>query len=281
MAVASDGEYIGSLSGGCIEAAVAEEALDALASGSARLVRFGAGSPYIDIRLPCGGSIDLLFTPHPDRAVIAKIMDLLNDRVPAALEISRTGVCAVGTNIPTGWRGERFVVAFTPRLRIIAFGQGEELTATAQLAYAVGALTEAFSPAQRDVRLLRAKGIQTDLLEFRNARPAIRSDPWTAIVFLFHDRDWEETLIPWALGLPRFYIGALGSRHSHAVRKAMLVAANVLSDDIRSLRSPIGLTPSTRDPSSLATSIIAEVVQEFAIDAALPLFSIVQDARVN
>jgi xanthine dehydrogenase accessory factor len=53
--VADDGRSIGSFSGGCIEAAIVAEARDALRAGAARVVRFGVGSPYIDVRLPCGG----------------------------------------------------------------------------------------------------------------------------------------------------------------------------------------------------------------------------------
>jgi xanthine dehydrogenase accessory factor len=53
MAVCADGRHLGSFSGGCIEAAIVAEALDCLKA--ARQVRCGVGSPYIDVRLPCGG----------------------------------------------------------------------------------------------------------------------------------------------------------------------------------------------------------------------------------
>jgi xanthine dehydrogenase accessory factor len=279
MAVAADGDYIGSLSGGCIEAAVAQEALAALASGSPRQVRFGAESPYIDIRLPCGGGIDLLFTPSPNSAAIADAISRLDRREPVSLEIASNGVRVCEASRPTGWRGDAFVVTYTPRLRIILFGQGEELTATAQLAHAFGAQTEAYSPSARDIRTLRAKSIEATLLEFRAAQPKLASDLWSAIIFVFHDKDWEEALIPWALDLPRFYIGALGSRFSHKKRREMLVASGVPDDAIQAIRSPIGLVPSTRDPSTLAASILADIVQEFTIDAALPLVRLDDEAN--
>ena len=274
MAVAANGDFAGSFSGGCIEAAVVAEALEALGSGTARLVRFGAGSPYLDIRLPCGGGIDLLFTPRPDPIAIARSIALLDERRPAALALSGARVRAREADRPTGWQGDDFIVAYTPRLRIIAIGQGEELTATAQLAHAFGAETLAFSPYERDVRALNARGIAANNLAFRTARPELRSDPWTAFVFLFHDRDWEEALIPWALDLPKFYIGALGSKHSHVARQAMLKTAGVPVDRLQSLRSPVGLVPSTRDPAALAASILAEIVQEFAADAGLALMPV-------
>src|SRR5690349_14277087 len=66
MGVAEDGRFAGSFSGGCIEAAVVAEAMEAIRDGRPRQVRYGAGSPYIDIRLPCGGGVDLLFLPMCD-----------------------------------------------------------------------------------------------------------------------------------------------------------------------------------------------------------------------
>jgi xanthine dehydrogenase accessory factor len=271
MAVASNGDYIGSLSGGCIEAAIAAEALEALASRSPRRVRFGRGSPFLDIRLPCGGGIDLLFTPNPDPRAIAEISARLARRRPGGLLLSISGVRAVEADGPSGWRPEGFFLLYTPDLRVVAIGQGEELTATSRLAHAFGAPILAFSPSQRDVGMLLADGIAAERLEVLSARPRFESDPWTAIVFLFHDRDWEQALIPWALDLPSLYIGALGSRRSHAVRKDMLDAAGVSSAAIQRLRWPVGLIPSTREPSALAASILAEIVQDYASDRALAL----------
>ncbi|WP_443970748.1 XdhC family protein [Sphingobium sp. CR28] len=271
MAIAASGDYLGSFSGGCIEAAVVAEALDALTEGRLRTVRFGTGSPYLDIRLPCGGGIDLLFVPRPDSACIARTIEKLDARRPAALSFGDTGIAQHEAFVATGWSGENFVLAYTPRLRIVAIGQGEELTAVARFAHAFGADALALSPARRDIALLHAQDIAAELLPSRGALPALRSDPWTAIIFLFHDRDWEESLIPWALALPSFYIGALGSKRSHSVRTEMLLSKDVSQDAVSALRSPVGLIPSTRDPATLAASILAEVVQCYATDAALGL----------
>jgi xanthine dehydrogenase accessory factor len=270
MAVASDGEYVGSLSGGCIEAAVAAEAIEALHSGFPRTVRYGAGSPYLDIRLPCGGGIDLLFTPRPDPSVLMKLLDIVEMRRPATLTLGDrlSADEAIG---PSGWRGESFFVTYTPPLRILAFGQGEELTATARLANSFGARIEAFTPYRHDVDLLASVDISARLLKFRGVTPRLTSDPWTAIIFLFHDRDWEETLLSWALPLPHLYIGALGSRATHAARIAMLQAAGQSSASIQSIRSPVGMIPSTRDPVALSISILAEIAQSYMTEADLSL----------
>jgi xanthine dehydrogenase accessory factor len=265
MAVAEDGRYVGSFSGGCIEAAVVGEALDCLRQDRATLVRFGLDSRYIDIRLPCGGGVDLYFNPRPDPATIAGVLSSLDAREPARLSIAEGGVRAVPASADegSGWRGDGFEVVYVPPLRIVAFGQGEDLTAFARLAHRFGADVTAFSPSQTDLDLLSGENIEGFELVSRNSLPAIRSDAWTAIVFLFHDHDWEETLIPHALNLQAFYFGAVGSRRTHQARLEMLRLASVPERLQRALRGPVGLIPATRDPATLALSILAEVVSEF------------------
>src|SRR3546814_3996525 len=92
MAVATNGEYVGSFAWGCSESAVVAEALETLAARQSRQVRYGIGSPYFDIRLPCGGGIDLLFTPLPSRNIISSVIARLERREPAALSLSMSGM---------------------------------------------------------------------------------------------------------------------------------------------------------------------------------------------
>lgn len=240
MAVLADGRTLGSFSGGCVERAVIDEALAVLDCGEPRTVRYGSGSPYIDLRLPCGGGIDLLFTPRPDSAAI--------DAVLAALRRREAAVLDLGT-----WRQE-----YRPAPRLLAFGHGEDLVALVRLARAWGLEVEAFAP---ETDLHRTDGIVP--MKTRDFLPAVAGDAWTAVVFLFHDRDWEELLLPQALALPAYYHGAVGSRRTHRARVEALRAAGVPQDRITALRGTIGLIPGTRDPATLALSILAEVVQDY------------------
>jgi len=144
MLVADNGRHIGSFSGGCIENAIAKEALDVLADGRGRRVRYGLGSPYIDIRLPCGGGIDLLFTPGPDPAVLAQVAALLAARQKAVLVIDEHGVSMDAAS--PGCR-----LTLIPQLRILAFGQGEDLTAFAKLSAFYGALVEIMTPDPQEI----------------------------------------------------------------------------------------------------------------------------------
>jgi xanthine dehydrogenase accessory factor len=240
MAVLADGRHVGSFSGGCIERAIIAEALDVLGAGIARTVRYGIGSPYIDVRLPCGGGIDLLFTPHPDPAEVADALARLDRREAATLQL--------GDHLQT----------YAPRLRLIALGHGEDLAALVRLARAYGLDVCAYAP--RDDAAVD-EGVLA--LVTRTRLPAIVGDAWTAVVFLFHDRDWEEFLLPQALDIAAFYHGAVGSRRTHRARIERLRKSGISEARIDALRGSIGLIPATRHPATLALSILAELVQDY------------------
>lgn len=254
MAVLEDGRHLGSFSGGCIEGAVIAEARDALASGKPRTVRFGSGSPYIDIRLPCGGGMDLAFSPRPEPALLAGVLAALERREPAQLRIDG-----------------QLIRDYVPPLRLIALGHGEDLVALTRLAGAFGIDVLTFAP-EGDIHARAAGGIAQ--LTTRHALPEFTSDPWSAFVFLFHDADWEEVLLPHALAQPAFYHGAVGSARTHRARIAALRAAAVPQDHIDRLRGSIGLIPATRDPATLALSILSELVQDYQACAGAPQWSL-------
>lgn len=263
MAVAADGRRIGSFSGGCVEDAVATEAVETLRDGWGHVVRFGIGSPYIDIRLPCGGGIDLLFTPRPDPAVIGAALALLDQRQAAALRLDCDGAALADHGAAAKWNGEAVTLVYQPPLRIVALGQGEDLTAFARLAKAFGSDVHALSPDAATQAVLADEGIACTAIPTRTTLPRFASDPWTAIVFLFHGSDWEQFLLPQALALPAFYHGAIGSRRTHAARLESLAAAGVPGSAVAALRGHIGLIPATRDPATLAISILGEIISEY------------------
>lgn len=261
MAVTASGKAIGSFSGGCIESAIVAEGREVLAEGQGRTVRFGAGSRYIDVRLPCGGGIDLLFTPDPDIAILRDACARLRARVPLRLHWAVDGV---------SWDGPGFASPLYPPLRIVALGQGEDLAAFVHLAAAHGASIEACTPHADQAALVRACGHEARHLAKLGDRLDITGDAWTAFAFLFHDRDWEDALLPQILAQPALYLGAIGSRRTHAARLERLRQANWTQAHLSRLRGHIGLIPATRDPGTLAISILAEIAAEYAAAAISP-----------
>ena len=266
MAVAESGAVIGSFSGGCVEAAVIAEAQEVLAAGQPRHVRYGAGSPYIDIRLPCGGAIDLLFLPDLNRSQIDLAMNILERRRPLKLQLSRSGTFAASEAAETdrtGWVGPAFLARHDPQLRVVVLGHGAEPGALLQMAEAYGAETLLFSPQASLVDEAHGRGRPAHLLRIVGRADSFAVDPWSAVVTLFHDHEWETDLLLQALEQQPLFIGAMGSRRTHTERRNRLLAAGAAPLAIDRVVGPVGIIAATRDPQTLAVSILAQVIQVY------------------
>ena len=241
MAVREDGLYCGFVSGGCVESAVAWEALEAMLAGEDRRVVYGEGSPYFDIVLPCGGGITL--TVHIIRAVqpLLAVLNSLEQRQPMGLRYSPKSQTLVSSQErPTGWHGEDFVVNYRPCTRVMVVGHSLEAQVTARMAQAAGyevQTSDGFNP-------------KTSLLLI---------DADTAVLLLYHDLHRELPLLQAALAAQPFYIGALGSRRTHEKRVVALAEAGWGPEDIARIKAPIGIFPKARDAHSLALSVLADV----------------------
>lgn len=237
MAVRGDGQYCGFVSGGCVESAVAWEALEAMLDGEDRTVVYGEGSPYFDIVLPCGGGITL--TVHILRAVqpLLAVLNSLEQRQTRGLRYSPgSQTLASSQHQPTGWHGEDFVVNYRPCVRVMIPGHSLEAQVTARMA--------------------QAAGFDVHTCDSFNSK---MFDADTAVLLLYHDLHRELPLLQAALAAQPFYIGALGSRRTHEKRLAALIKAGWSQQDIARIKAPIGIFPKARDAYSLALSVLADV----------------------
>lgn len=267
MAVAADGSSAGSFSGGCIETAVVGEALECLANNAPREVRFGAGSKYLDIRLPCGGGIDLLFSPLRNAAVANALFGAVSARQPFTISMdSETGII---TNSPAKQdqavmrNGSTVHVNHVPAAKIVILGHGAVVENLASLTISYGLDCEILTPDQDIMDRITKGGGTAHRLKTPAATDLYQADPWTACVFYFHDHDWEAELMKQALASPAFYIGAMGSFRTHDTRKALLRDIGVSDDAIERMKAPIGIIPSTRDPATLALSTLTEIIATY------------------
>ena len=266
MAVSESGGWCGSLSGGCVEAAVIGEAQRVLKQGQAEVLRLGAGSPLIDIRLPCGGGLDLLIVPDPDSETVASALALLDQRRTIEIVTGLDGTFRTSPAQPARraeWDGHVLSLRIDPVLRIVAIGQGEEVVALSRQALAYGADVTALTPDAVAVDLLTSIGAKAHHLLTPAPSSLLETDPTTAVVFLFHDHDWEQALLRQALDQPALLIGAMGSRRTQALRLEALHGAGVPAAQRARIEGPIGLIPMTRDPDTLALSVLAQVAAAY------------------
>lgn len=265
MGVCEDGSFAGSLSGGCIENAVIAEAQAALKQGDPRLVRFGAGSPYMDIKLPCGGGLDIHFQPLEGAQFVDACRGAINDRKPFSVRLGRGTAEFVSDFHPSEFdrKRETGVFGHWPAPRLLIIGHGAGVLALAHLSEAMLCDVSVLTPDEQIFRTLNAASMDVQRLEKTSETQLMTGDPWTAIVFLFHDHDWETLLMAHALQLPHFYIGAMGGRKAHAVRTKALAEIGVSDEAIDTIHAPIGLFHSSRDPQTLALSTLSQVISVY------------------
>lgn len=261
MAVVSARSFNGYLSGGCVEAAIACEVVSVIEQRSSRVLRFGRGSPIFDIQFPCGGGIDVLVSPGISIPILRQALEHHRRREPFSLAITPAdeGVSIIEDTRRFGWVDGTFFRPYLPATRLLLAGRGPELEAIVRLAVASGFGVDVASP---DLHIIdRIGGTVSHAQHLRSTSDICRvpTDPWTATVLLFHEREWEDTILKMALSGPGFYIGALGSERTQTARRQRLLAAGHDAALVDRVVGPIGLISQARDPATLAISVLAEI----------------------
>ncbi|WP_165069366.1 XdhC family protein [Marisediminicola senii] len=281
MAVVDDGTVIGSISGGCIEGALYEIGTRVLETGRPEFEGFGFDDESaFAVGLSCGGMIEVIVSVLAMDAASAPTIDQLR-RAAAGSAAELTTVIAgdparLGESVPSphGCDGLRtFTERFAPASRFIVFGAVEFAVALSDAAAALGYRVTVCDP--RPVfatpeRFPRAEEVVVQWPPQYLAQTAV--DERTVICILSHDDRFDVDLIAGALELPVAYIGAMGSRRTHASRVEELAARGI--HDLDRLHAPIGLDIGARTPEETAISILAEVIASRTGAAAEPLTSV-------
>jgi xanthine dehydrogenase accessory factor len=85
--------------------------------------------------------------------------------------------------------------------------------------------------------------------------------PRSALVVLAHDPKIDDPALEAALGSAAFYVGALGSKKTHAARLERLEARGFSKGQLTRIHGPVGLGIGARSPSEIALSILAQMTQ--------------------
>ncbi len=281
MAISGASDFVGSVSGGCVEGAIVAEALDALAAGSAQLATYGiSDEDAFSVGLPCGGTIKVLIEPVGrglGADILSQLCDLRAERLAVAyvvdLEQSVRRLARPGDETPpgaidarfasdrSGYEGGAFVTVHNPPLRLAVVGAvhiAQPLVVMARLAAFDVTLIDprdGFATAER----FPGEPIVTDWPD--HALQAMGLDARTAVVTLAHDPKLDDPAILAALGSDVFYIGCLGSKRTHEKRVARLVAAGCSAEQISRIYAPVGLMIGAKSPAEIAISIMAEMTQ--------------------
>jgi xanthine dehydrogenase accessory factor len=296
--IARAGERIaGSVSNGCVEAAVYEEAMAVLADGRARVVNYGISDEFaFTVGLSCGGAIDVLIEPVSafHRAALAAIRaerPVVLARVVAPAERTAT-VALLRDGGAEGWSDElasvkphALAALVDGRSRSVParLADGREATvflealATPPLLLIVGAthVAQALTPIAKSVgyRVVIAdpRAALADRDRFPLADEILLHWPdeafrrvhlgaSAAVVVLAHDDKFDHPALAAALRGDAGYVGAIGSRTTNEKRFAWLRAQGFADAALARVHAPIGLDIGASSAEEIALSILAEVV---------------------
>lgn len=265
MAVAEDGRYGGYLSGGCLEQAVALEAKDVIAAGANRVVRYGKGSPYFDIRLPCGSGLDLYFDQSLNDDALEMLLAWRSQRRAAALTTAlETGTSAVGA-LDGGMSLSRrdadtFVRVYPAPIRLALIGNGPALTGIATLAAATGIDLALWSTDDVTRAQLNAAGHRCEASDDALDQLMVGLDDASAAVVVFHDHDAEPRILQKLLASPCFYLGVLGNHAVHRSRVAALRQLGATDLQLARLHAPVGSIANAKSKTTFAFGVLAEML---------------------
>ena len=289
MGVRDDGLVCGSVSGGCVETAVIEASIAALADGMPRELKFEAVTEdsVWDVGLSCGGRIQIWVDPDPvgrDPKQWRFISDRILHDKPTVLVTSyesQTNEVWVPGNadplngeIETAYRrrasteieveGKRiFLNVLAARERLLIVGSVHIAVPLVKFAKDLGFETVVVDPRSSfasDERYPSTPDrIVVDWPEEAFAKVGLTPD--TFAVVLTHDPKIDDVALAILLKSPVAYIGALGSRVTQAKRHDYLKNLGFSDADIARIHGPIGLNIGARTPEEIALSIMAEVIQ--------------------
>lgn len=298
MIVDAEGRVAGSVSGGCIEGAVVEEARKVLAGAPPQTLEFGvADETAWSVGLSCGGEVQVRVERHPATAGAAQwaalrqavnedtptiLLTRLDSQAPAHLLVYADGTAQGdwGALQPAAVQqalaiyAEResrlfdldgipvFCHLFRRRDHLIIVGAGHIAVPLVHLAHTLDFETVVLDP-RRIFAVEERFATPPDRLVA--AWPHTVLADWdlnddTYAVLLTHDPKIDDPALHLFLRAPLRYIGALGSRKTHAKRRDRLAAAGFTPAQIDRIHGPVGLDIGAQSPAEIALSVLAQLV---------------------
>jgi len=265
MLVHEDGRFEGSVSGGCVESDILATAADVIAGAPFQVRNYGvADAAAWEVGLPCGGEIAVMVQPVSAEGFDPELFDRIAEARDQGDALTVTTDLATGhSDARPAETGEVFVNRYDPPRRLLIVGAVQIAQALAGLARELGIATVVIDPRARFLTDERFPGVTLDDRWPDEAIAALRPGPSTAVVTLSHDIKIDDPALIAALATDAAYVGALGSRKSHAARRERLAAAGVSPENIDRIDAPVGIDIGAIGPSEIALSVAAAMIGAF------------------
>ncbi|WP_447745765.1 XdhC family protein [Pseudomonas nicosulfuronedens] len=272
LAVNASGQWVGSLSGGCVEDDFLERVAEGEFSEPVVVVRYGDGSDTrSNIRLPCGGILDVLVENlAADCDVQAHLRELesaLRGQRRLLREVNlQDGSRHLSDDHEHGPRVARDEASVRLRVgaaqRLLLAGYSSVAHFCAEFGKGLG-----FEVILCDPREEALDGVVLDGIEIRRELPSIfianggcHAD--TAVVALTHDPKIDDLAMLEAVRTEAFYIGVMGSRTTSDKRRERLQRIGGLNEaELARVHAPIGLNLGSKTPAEIALAVLADILR--------------------
>ena len=264
MIVSESGKMAGSVSNGCIEGAVFEEAQKVLASGLGKLVEYGvADETAFEVGLACGGHIAVFIRKANE--VDDSLCDYLEEERPCLMETDLAkGEVALLLKAPDReqpWQeGDVFYEPYPRPASMVIVGAIHIAIPLHRLAKLMGyrvTVVDARGAFATKERFPEADEVRVQWPD--EALQSLPIDRSTAVVILTHDPKFDLPALRSVLGRGAGYVGAIGSRKTNQNRFDALRAEGFTDAQLAEVHGPIGLDLGGRGAEVTALGIMAEV----------------------
>jgi xanthine dehydrogenase accessory factor len=265
MVVTRSGKMAGSVSNGCIEGAVFEEAQKVLQTGKPKLAAFGvADDVAFEVGLACGGHIEVFVQPLAPAH--KQLIAMLERNEPGTLRTSLvTGEAEVTPGAPAGSElarrdGDWFVEPVRRPAHLVIIGAIHIAIPLHRLAKLMGyrvTVVDARSKFATKERFPEADELIVAWPD--EAMAKLELDNSTYVVILTHDPKFDLPALRSVLGREVGYIGAIGSRKTNQNRFDALRAEGFTEEQISRVHGPVGLDLGGRGAEETALGILAEI----------------------
>ena len=293
MAIRADGDFSGSVSGGCIEGAVVAAAEDVIKSGKPTLLEYGVTNEMAwDVGLACGGRVQVFVEPAAPKRDLLRLMEKHSEQVFATVtDMVSGGQALVSENDIKGtlplsapeltevrrrmtgdqsgiMESGQFVRVYSPHRRLVIVGAVHIAQMLAPMAALAGFDVTIIDPREAFVRSSTMAGVEAIVAWPDEGMQQVAPDARTAIVTLTHDPKLDDPALAAGLRSKAFYIGALGSKKTHAKRLERMDALGFSTADTARIHGPVGLDINALTPGEIAVSIMAQIIERLRTEAA-------------
>jgi len=164
--------------------------------------------------------------------------------------------------------GDVFLRPYNPPVRILVVGAVHVAQSLSRMAAEAGYEVTVIDPRTAFATAERFPDIRLRPVWPAEALEELAPDHRTAIVTLTHDPKLDDPALVSGLATPAFYVGALGSRRTHAERVRRLGEQGVAAEEIERIHAPVGLDIGARTPEEIAVSVLAQIIQALRAPAA-------------